>query len=94
MLSRIDDDFLKEVREKSLYITQRLKNAKGVKDVSGMGLMLGISTQKDASEVIASCIEKGVLVIKAKDKVRLLPPLNIPMELLCKAVSVIEESLV
>ena len=54
--------------------------------------MIGIKTEKDASEVINACIKKGVLVIKAKDKVRLLPALNIPMELLEQAVGVIKKS--
>ena len=58
--------------------------------VSGLGLMLGIQTEKNASDIIAACREKGVLVIKAKDKLRLLPTLNIPMEQLQKAVAVIK----
>ena len=53
--------------------------------------MLGIQTEKNASDIIAACREKGVLVIKAKDKLRLLPALNIPMEQLQKAVAVIKE---
>ena len=89
ILSRIDDKLLDGVCKKSEYIINKLKNAKGVKSVSGMGLMLGIETEKDAGEVIAECRENGVLVIKAKNKVRLLPALNIPFELLEKAVNVI-----
>lgn len=93
ILSRIDDKLLDGVCKKSEYIIDKLKNAKGVKSVSGMGLMLGIETEKDAGEVIAECRENGVLVIKAKNKVRLLPALNIPDELLKKAVDVIIEAL-
>ena len=52
---------------------------------------LQIQTEKNASDIIAACREKGVLVIKAKDKLRLLPALNIPMEQLQKAVAVIKE---
>ena len=52
--------------------------------------MIGIQTEKNASDIIAACREKGVLVIKAKDKLRLLPALNIPMEQLKKAVAVIK----
>ncbi len=89
ILSRIDDDLLKSVCEKSEYIIKKLKTAEGVKSVSGKGLMLGIETEKDASVVIAECQKNGVLVIKAKNKVRLLPALNIPMDLLEKAVNVI-----
>ena len=89
ILSRIDDELLSSVIEKSNYIIEKLKEAKGVKSVSGMGLMLGIETEKDASLVIEECRQNGVLVIKAKNKVRLLPALNIPKELLEKAVEVI-----
>ena len=58
-----------------------------------MGLMIGIETEKDASEVIKTCIEKGVLVIKAKNKVRLLPALNIPFEQLEKAIKILKEAI-
>ena len=91
ILNRIDDNLLKEVREKSEYIVNTLKNCKGVKSVAGMGLMLGIETEKDAGEVIAKCREKGVLVIKAKTKIRLLPALNIPFETLKTAVNILCE---
>ena len=92
ILSRIDDDLLAEVREKSEYIINELSETKGVKSVTGMGLMLGIETEKDANEVIDYCREKGVLVIKAKTKVRLLPALNIPWEQLKKAVQILKEA--
>lgn len=91
VLNRIDDNLLKEVRNKSEYIVNTLKNCKGVKSVAGMGLMLGVETEKDAGEVIAKCHEKGVLVIKAKNKVRLLPALNIPFETLKTAVNILCE---
>ena len=91
ILNRIDDNLLKEVREKSEYIVNTLKNCKGVKSVAGMGLMLGVETEKDAGEVIDKCREKGVLVIKAKTKIRLLPALNIPFETLKTAVNILCE---
>ena len=90
ILSRIDDKLLGEVREKSEYIKNELSGADGIVSVSGMGLMLGIKTEKDAGEIISECMKNGVLVIKAKDKVRLLPALNIPMDLLKRAVDVIK----
>lgn len=89
ILSRINDNLLNEVKEKSNYIIEKLSNAKGVKSVTGMGLMLGVETEKDATEIITQCRDNGVLVIKAKNKVRLLPALNIPFELLKKAVDTI-----
>ena len=90
VLSRLDDAMLQSVREKSAYIVSELTGAPGVESVSGLGLMLGVKTKKPAADVIAACREKGVIVIKAKDKVRLLPALNIPMEQLQKAVAVLK----
>ena len=92
ILSRIDDQLLAEVEEKSKYIFDTLGRSEGVKGVSGMGLMIGIQTVKPAGEIVAYCRDHGVLVLTAKDKVRLLPPLNIPMEQLQKAVAVIQEA--
>lgn len=91
ILSRLDEKTLAGVRKRSEYIFSELSGAPGIKEVTGLGLMIGIKTERDASEVINACIKKGVLVIKAKDKVRLLPALNIPMELLEQAVGVIKE---
>ncbi len=91
VINRIDDELLSEVKAKSEYIFNTLKNAKGVKSVSGMGLMIGIKTEKDASEVIKYCMENGVLPIKAKTKVRLLPALNIGWDDLKKAVEIIKK---
>ena len=78
ILSRIDDTLMDEVREKSAYVFDALRGAPGIRSVTGMGLMIGILPEKSAGEVIDLCREDGVLVIKAKDRVRLLPPLNIP----------------
>ncbi len=93
VLSRIDDTLLAEVREKSKYIFDSLTGAKGVKSVSGLGLMIGIESEKDANEVISACMARGVLVIKAKNKVRLLPALNILWEDLKTAINILKEEL-
>lgn len=93
ILERLDEDLFAEVQEKSAYIFKELQNAKGVKSVSGLGLMLGIDCEKDANEIVAKCMEKGVLVIKAKNKVRLLPALNIPTEQLKKAIKILKETI-
>jgi len=92
IISRIDDTLLAEVRAKSAYIFDALSGAEGVESVSGMGLMIGIKTRKPAGEVLAACMEKGVLCLTAKDKVRLLPALNISMELLSEAVEIIKQA--
>ena len=92
ILSRLTYGFLEDVKRKSKYIIDELSKANGVKSVTGLGLMLGIETEKDASEVIKICQENGVLPIKAKNKVRLLPPLNITDNELVKAISVIKKA--
>lgn len=90
ILNRIDSRLLEDVKKKSEYIINSLCSAKGIESVTGLGLMLGIKTVKPASDVIKICMEGGVLCLSAKDKVRLLPALNIPWNLLEKAVSVIK----
>ena len=91
IINRLTDDFLAEVTAKRAYIEKELCGAEGVEAVTGLGLMVGIKTAKPAGEVVTACREKGVLCLTAKDKVRLLPPLNIPMEQLQKAVTVIKD---
>lgn len=91
ILQRIDEKLLAEVREKSAYIFAELTAAKGVKSVSGKGLMIGVECEKDVGEVIAKCLEQGVLTLRAKHKLRLLPALNIPMEQLKKAIKTVKE---
>ncbi len=90
ILSRIDDALLDEVQMKAAYIREELTGAKGILGVSGLGLMIGIEVEGDASAILAKCRENGVLVIKAKHKLRLLPALNIPMDELKRAVAVIK----
>jgi acetylornithine/N-succinyldiaminopimelate aminotransferase len=92
IVSRLTYGFLEDVKRKSQYIINELSQANGVKSVTGLGLMLGIETEKDASEVITICRENGVLPIKAKNKVRLLPPLNITDDELKKAIEVIKKA--
>ncbi len=92
ILERLTEDFLAQVGKKSEYIFNELNGAIGVESVSGKGLMVGIKTVRPAKEIINECIEKGVLCLSAKDKVRLLPALNIPFELLEKAISVIKKA--
>ncbi len=92
IIKRLDDEFLQEVEKKHDYIVKELSVCDGVAGVTGLGLMLGIETKKDVNEVLKTCQENGVLPIKAKNKLRLLPPLNIPFEDLEKAVEVIKNA--
>lgn len=91
IINRIDDELLKEVNRKSEYIFKSLEGAKGVKSVSGLGLMIGIETEKPAKEIVQECIKRGVLPLTAKTKVRLLPALNISDEALVEAITVLKE---
>ena len=91
VLDRITPELLAEVREKSAYIVNELKDLPGVRSIAGMGLMLGIECEKSGGEIASACLERGVLVLTAKNKVRLLPALNIPWELLREAIAVLKE---
>ncbi len=91
ILSRIDEKLLAEVKEKGKLIFDTLNGAPGIESVCGMGLMIGIKpSKKSAGDVVNECNEKGVLCLTAKDKVRLLPALNIPVPTLKKALEVIK----
>jgi len=82
ILSRIDDRLLEGVRERSDYLRRTLQAAPGIRSVTGMGLMLGLEIDIPAREFAERALREGVLVTTAKQKIRLLPALNIPMELL------------
>ncbi len=88
-VERLNEEVLSGVQVRSQLVFDTLSGKKGIKSVTGLGLMLGIETEKPAGEVIAKCMENGVLVLSAHGKVRLLPALNIPMEQLKQALDVI-----
>lgn len=90
IVERIDDEFLEKVREKSEYIRTFLAKVKGVKSVTGMGLMLGVEIEKNAAETAKECLSEGLLVLTAKTKIRLLPPLNISEEELTQGLNILK----
>lgn len=92
IIERIDDELLRGVKERSEYVFSTLSGARGIKSVSGMGLMIGIETEADVNAVLSKCLEGGVMPIKAKTKLRLLPALNIPMKQLKAAIAVIKKA--
>ena len=92
-LSRMDEALLAGVRERSERIVSALTGKKGVKSVSGLGLLLGIDPERDCGTVISECLEEGVLVLSAHGKVRLLPALNIPLDQLDQALAVLVDVL-
>lgn len=91
IIDRIDDNLLAEVNKKSEYIFNALQGAEGIESVTGLGLMIGVKTVKPAKDVVAACMERGVMPLTAKDKVRLLPALNIPMDKLKEAIEILKE---
>lgn len=90
IVERIDDEFLEKVREKSEYIRTFLAKVNGVKSVTGMGLMLGVEIDKNAAETAKECLAEGLLVLTAKTKIRLLPPLNISEEELTQGLNILK----
>ncbi|MDR3242375.1 MAG: aspartate aminotransferase family protein [Clostridiales Family XIII bacterium] len=94
VMDRIDEAFLRGVREKSEYMTGRLKLMKNVVRISGMGLMLGIEIEgKTAHEALRYCVENGLLILSAKDKIRLLPPLVISREEIDEGLEILEQAI-
>lgn len=94
VFERLSDELLAEVKAKSKYVFNELSECEGVESVSGMGLMIGIKTKKPVGDIIKECMNNGVLCLSAKDKLRLLPALNIDFDLLKKAVDVIKSACV
>ena len=92
VLKRLDAELLESVKAKSKLVFDTLSGKEGIESLSGMGLMIGIKTARPAKEVVADCMERGVLCLTAKDKVRLLPALNIPEDTLLEALGVILEA--
>ena len=92
IINRLDDAFLAEVQRKGKILFSALEGAPGIETVTGLGMMCGVKPVKPAADVVKKCIEKGVLCLTAKDKVRLLPALNMPEEVLVKAVNIIKEA--
>jgi len=93
ILNRIDDVLLSQVTDKSQKINSALKDLDGVEEITGMGFMLGIKTKKDAKSILKYCQDKGLLVLTAKDKVRLLPPLNITDAELDEGLSILADAI-
>ena len=93
VLTRIDERFLEEVREKSSYLKGRLIEIPGVSDVSGLGLMLGVTLDaKPAADFVKEALAMGLMTLTAKEKVRLLPPLTITYEEIDKGLEIFRKA--
>ena len=93
VINRIDEKLLSDVSEKSEYIVKRLEKMQNVKSVSGLGFMLGVEIDGDSKAVVNKCIEKGLLVLTAKTKIRLLPALNISYDEINAGLDILESVL-
>ena len=93
VLSRVTTpEFLAEVREKGDYIRKELEKIGNVKEVRGMGMMIGIVTEKDnAKEIAKKCVENGLLILTAKNLLRLLPPLTITYEEIDRGLAILKK---
>ncbi|NMD39069.1 MAG: acetylornithine/succinylornithine family transaminase [Christensenellaceae bacterium] len=89
VVERIDEEVFEGVKVRNKIITDSISISPKVKEITGRGLMLGIEISGDVDKAVAECLENGVLVIKAKNKIRLLPALNIPFPQLTKALAVL-----
>ncbi len=87
-------DFLNEVNKKGAYLMDKLKNLDGVKSVRGLGLMIGIELEKDnAHDIAVKCVESGLLIITAKNLLRMLPPLIISYDEIDEAVKILDKTI-
>ncbi len=91
ILSRLTDEFLLEVQGKAAYFRAQLSRIRGVRSVSGMGMMIGIECAVSAKEVAQKCLDRGLIVLTAHEKVRLLPPLTITKEQINQALNILNE---
>ena len=93
ILQTMDEAFLQSVTEKGAYLKEKISKMPHVQNVTGLGMMLGILLDTEAKPVIGTLLEKGLLVLSAKEKIRLLPPLTITKEELDKGLAILEETL-
>ncbi|MBE7088249.1 MAG: aspartate aminotransferase family protein [Clostridiales bacterium] len=91
VIERLNDHLLLEVQGKGAYLKAHIERIKNVKSVSGMGLMIGIETDKNAKEIAEQCLKRGLVVLTAHQKVRLLPPLIINKTEMDVAIRILNE---
>ncbi len=93
VMNQLTDELLADVKKKGEYIKQELSACPTVQRVSGCGLMLGVQSTKDSKALVKALLDRGVVTLTAKTKLRLLPPLTISWEQLKQAVEIIKEAL-
>jgi acetylornithine/N-succinyldiaminopimelate aminotransferase len=93
VMNQLTDQLLSDVVKKGAYIRAELSACPSVQKITGYGLMLGVQTTKDARALVQALLDRGIVTLTAKEKLRLLPPLTIPWDALQKAVAAIKEVL-
>jgi predicted acetylornithine/succinylornithine family transaminase len=94
VVETVDDELLADVRAKGARLVRDLERLPATVEVRGSGLLLGLEIDRVASEAIAECLEHGVLVCPAGERVlRLTPPLTITDDELTHAIDVLREVL-
>lgn len=93
IVSRLTEDFLLEVQGKAEYLRVKLKGFDGVKRVTGLGLMIGLEVEKPAKEIAQNCLKRGLLVLTAHERVRIVPPLNITKTEMDEGLTILREVL-
>lgn len=83
------EEFLNSVNEKGAYLEAKLREIPEVKNVRRMGLMVGIEVDGNAHDIAVKCVENGLLIITAKNLLRMLPPLTITTEEIDEAVKIL-----
>lgn len=94
VMKRIDEEFLALVADKAAKMRARIEKMDGVLQVSGLGMMIGISLREDnAKDVVKKALELGLIILTAKDRIRLLPPLNITFDELDEGLELLEKAI-
>ena len=93
VISRLTREFLLEVQGKAAYLRAKLKNIEGIKAVTGLGMMIGLEIGTDSKQAAAACLEKGLLVLTAHKRLRLVPPLTITKTEMDEGLSILKEVL-
>jgi acetylornithine/N-succinyldiaminopimelate aminotransferase len=95
ILKTMDDAFLKDVTAKGEYMREKILGMPHVVGIDGLGLMMGIRLDDSviSSDIVKKGISKGVLLLTAKAKVRLLPPLNITYDEIDRGLEALKEAL-
>ena len=90
----VDSEFLEAVTAKGEYIRAALADIPQIEEITGKGLMMGLKLKdKKASDAVSKAMSEGLLLLTAKDRVRLLPPLTITYEEIDRGLEILKKIL-